>query len=76
MPTDDQLLGDLPIDGRRVNYRGKTSWVGIVQGMASTPGHWRVDWESPCRQTGVHKRTDLVVVDAPPSQEELAKLLG
>lgn len=67
---------DLPIDGRRVNYRGKTSWVGIVQGMAPTPGHWRVDWESPRRQTGVHKRTDLIVIDSPPSQEDLAKLLG
>jgi hypothetical protein len=44
--------------------------------MAPTPGHWRVDWELPRRQTGIHKRTDLVVVDAPPSQEELAKLLG
>jgi hypothetical protein len=62
------------IDGRTVNYRGKTTWVGLVQGDANTLGHVRVLWSRPKVQTGVHKVSDLVVIDSPPSQEELAKL--
>lgn len=50
------------IDGRWVNYRGKTSWKGIVQGDAHTPGHVRVDWREPIIQTGIHKLIDLVLM--------------
>jgi hypothetical protein len=62
------------IDGRKVNYRGKTTWIGLVQGDAPNPGHVRVLWDRPKIQTGIHKVTDLVVIDAPPSQEELSEM--
>ena len=63
------------IDGRTVNYRGKTTWVGLVQGDASRADHVRVLWSSPRQQTGVHKVSDLVVIDKAPTQEELAEML-
>lgn len=59
------------IDGRKVSYRGKSTWVGHVQGAASTPNHVRVMWETPRVQTGIHKITDLVVLDREPTQQEL-----
>lgn len=62
------------IDGRKVSYRGKSTWVGHVQGSASAPDHVRVMWETPRRQTGIHRITDLKVLDSAPTQEELAKL--
>jgi hypothetical protein len=62
------------IDGRKVNYRGKKTWIGLVQGDDVKSGHVRVLWSTPKVQTGIHKIIDLVVLDAPPTQEELAKL--
>jgi len=62
------------IDGRKVNFRGKTSWVGMVIGDSSSPGHVRVLWESSRKQTGIHKASDLVVIDEPPTQEDLAAM--
>ena len=63
------------IDGRKVSDRGKSDWVGIVQGDASLPGHVRVDWREPRSSTGIHRPMHLVVLDEPPTQEELAKML-
>lgn len=63
------------IDGRTVNYRGRSTWRGLVQGDASTTGMVRVMWETPRRQTGIHKVTDLEVLDKAPTQEELATMM-
>jgi hypothetical protein len=62
------------IDGRKVNFRGRTSWVGLVQGDSGQEGQVRVAWTHPRQQTGIHKVTDLVVIDSPPSQDELKKM--
>ena len=62
------------IDGRLVNFRGKPEWVGIVMGDNISPGTVRVDWSEPIRQTGIHHVKDLVVLDAPPTQEDLAMM--
>jgi hypothetical protein len=35
----------------------------------------RVMWETPRRQTGIHKVTDLEVVDRAPTQQELAMMM-
>ena len=62
------------IDGRQVNYRTGTDWTGLVIGDSGTPGWVRVHWSSPKNQISPHKITDLVVIDSPPSQEELRKM--
>ena len=64
------------IDGRRVRYRGKDDWTGIVQGDSYTPGTVRVAWAEPTSRTGVHRVVDLEVIDTPPTQEDLAALFN
>lgn len=59
------------IDGRKVNFRDKPEWVGLVMGDSFTPGTVRVDWSEPIRRTGIHHVKDLVVLDAPPTQDDL-----
>lgn len=61
--------------GRKVSYRDKPDWVGIVQGDSYTPGNVRVQWSEPTIHTGVHRQVDLVRLDDPPTQEDLAKLM-
>ncbi len=63
------------IDGRQVHYRGRDDWRGLVIGDDLTPGNVRVAWTHPKRHIGAHSVNDLVVDDAPPSQEQLASLL-
>jgi len=63
------------IDGRRVQFRGKPDWFGIVQGDSYTPGTVRVSWIAPATRTGIHRIADLEVTDEPPTQEELAKMV-
>lgn len=63
------------INGRKVSYRGKPDWIGLVQGPSS-PGNVRVHWSAPTNHTGIHRIVDLIVLDEPPTQEELAKLFG
>jgi hypothetical protein len=62
------------IDGRRVNYRTSADWEGLVIGDSGIPGWVRVHWAKPKNQISPHKATDLVVIDSPPSQEELRKM--
>jgi signal transduction histidine kinase len=68
------------IDGRQVNYRDLKDkddnpvWEGLVMGDSGTPGWVRVHWAKPKNQISPHKVTDLVVIDSPPSQEELRKM--
>jgi hypothetical protein len=64
------------VDGRKVSYRGLPDWEGIAQGDSYTPGNVRVQWTRPHFHTGVHKVTDLVVLDKPednlsPEEREL-----
>lgn len=51
------------IDGRKVNFRDKPDWIGLVQGDSYTPGTVRVQWTEPHVHTGVHAVSDLVVLD-------------
>ena len=63
------------IDGRKVKFRGKDDWVGLVIGDSYTPGTVRVAWNAPTTRTGIHRTADLEVLDEPPTQEELARLV-
>ena len=62
------------IDGRTVNYLDRPDWVGLVIGDSHQPGFVRVHWSQPIRQISIHEIKNLQVIDAPPSQEELAKI--
>jgi hypothetical protein len=63
------------IDGRQVEYRNRSDYKGHVIGDSHTLGNVRVAWTEPYRQIGIHRIEDLVVVDEPPTQEQLAALL-
>jgi hypothetical protein len=62
------------IDGRKVKFRGKDDWVGLVQGDSYTPGTVRVAWSEPVSRTGVHRVIDLEAIDEAPTQEDLANM--
>jgi hypothetical protein len=62
------------IDGRKVKFRGKDDWIGLVQGDSYSPGTVRVAWSAPTTRTGIHRVADLEVIDEPPSQEQLAAM--
>ncbi len=56
-------------------FRARENWVGLVVGDSHSPGTVRVHWKEPTNQIGIHQVSDLVVDDAPPSQEDLAALM-
>lgn len=62
------------IIGRAVTYRTNDKYTGQVIGTSGTPGWVRVHWATPRNEIGIHKATDLIVTDSPPTQEELRKM--
>lgn len=50
------------IDGRRVTYRGRPDWEGIVMGDGHAPDTVRVDWRKPKVITGTHQLSDLELI--------------
>jgi hypothetical protein len=60
------------IDGRKVQWGDHKDWQGLVIGDSHIDGFVRVHWETPKPQISTHRIEHLTVLDAPPTQEELA----
>lgn len=60
------------IDGRKVEYFNNPEYQGLVIGDSITEGFVRVQWDKPSRHIGIHRVRHLTVLDAAPTQEDLA----